>query len=143
MAQKPLREEHHVVRDVPYSRQLRDPETDEFQGILPDVFVPRPVDSDGLSTAWLECCTEAHTGSEFESARATFIAANRKVGGKAVIAKIQVGRINEAAAQSGRRLRVVSAPLPGYSCHASIRRLPTELDELHQALVSAVEILTP
>lgn len=121
-ARKALPKDDHVMRYVPKARQHRDPDTDEFLGLIPQAMELRDDDKGGLSVTWIE-----HFGAYGFAAKRDAAIAHREtlrtkhIGGEAVFATAQVQAIVDAGLRYSKSIRVVHDPVPGNSGHAEIR----------------------
>ena len=115
-----LPHDHHVARYVPYQRTRRD-EDDNVLGILAEAFRLRPGEQ-GLSVTWIE-----HFPGEWNEQLQAAVAAIRrtqKTGQKSAFAWGLVGRIHQACAAKGHRVRIIHVPEAQNGGHSEIRQLP-------------------
>jgi hypothetical protein len=127
------------MRFVPYKQQLRDPETDEFKGIVNTAFAIRPTDKGGLSLTWVE-----HYGAK--SAATYNIAASafrdslesKKLPIKAYFAVGQAGGARATSASHGKKIRLVHAPDGPNTGHVELRRFTDEDRQLLDTLAREV-----
>jgi hypothetical protein len=124
---RPLPGEDHVSRFVPYNRQHRDAETDEFLGITPGAMELSAEDKGGLSVTWIE-----HFGAFGRDAKRAAAAAYREslrskhIGPKGVFAAAQVNAVLEAGRSFEKQLRVVHDPVLGNPGHSEVRHFTDE-----------------
>ena len=129
----------HLMRFVPYKRQDRDAESDEFLGILNTAFRLGEKDEGGLSLTWVE-----HYGPK--SATTYGIAASRfrdslptqKIGAKSAFAIGQAGSIRAVSMQYGKAVRFVHAPDGPNTGHVELHRFTDDDLRLLDAL--AIEV---
>lgn len=123
------------MRFVPYKQQQRDPDTDEFMGILGAAFSVRESDQGGLSLTWIEHYGP-HEQSTVEIAASAFrdTLRDKKLGGKAYFAVGLAGLTREAAAQYGKQIRIVHAPDGPNTGHVELHRFSDEDRRLLDAL---------
>ena len=122
VARKAIPDEDHVSRFAPYSRQFRDPETDELIGLAAAACAIRESDEGGLSVNWIEYYGKYGTASKKSAAvafRSTL--SNQKLPPKGAFGYANVGRIRKSCEAVGRKVRVVHAPIEGNDGHAEIR----------------------
>ena len=136
MAKIAIPDSNHLMRFVPYTQQVRDPETDEFKGIANEAFRIRAHDRGGLSLTLVE-----HYGSK--SVQTYTIAATRfrdslpskKVGPKSYFAVGQAGKTRATAKAHGKVVRLVHAPDGSNTGHVELHRFTDEDRMLLDALV--------
>ncbi|MFK4004137.1 hypothetical protein [Qipengyuania sp. NPDC077563] len=135
VARKAIPDEDHVSRFAPYSRQFRDPETDELIGLAPAACAIREADKGGLSVNWIEFYGAFNAAAKKAAAigyRSTL--AKNKLPSKGAFGYANVGKLREVCALAGKKIRVVHAPVDGNDAHAEIRHFSDEdfglLDEL-------------
>jgi len=125
----------HMMRFVPYKQQQRDPDTDQFMGILGTAFSVREHDQGGLSLTWVE-----HYGPNVHSTVETAASAfrdtlqNKKLGGKSYFAIGLAGLTRETAAQYDKQIRIVHAPDGPNTGHVELHRFSDEDRRLLDAL---------
>jgi hypothetical protein len=131
----------HVMRFVPKGRQHRDPDTDEFIGLIPQAMQLRENDKGGLSVTWVEHFGAYGLAAKREAAiayRETL--RTRHIGREAVFASAQVQAIVDAGLRYSKGLVIVHDPVPGNPGHAEIRRFTD--DDLTLLDLLATEIFT-
>jgi hypothetical protein len=134
----PLPDEDRVVRNVPWTRLLKD-EDDNVLGFLPIAFELKPDETtpsgleQSLSVNWLEYFTEPATRIR-DCVWAMRKA--RKLGTKSAFAVGQVGSVKQVCLASGFKVRVIYEPEDGNPSHAGIRRLPPNDLSLMDALAT-------
>lgn len=127
------------MRWVRYQQQVRDPETDEFKGILGIAFHLRPEDKGGLSTTWVE-----HYGSKsnatYKIAGAHFRESlqSKKLGPKSYFAIGNVGATKAACISREKKIRIVHDPDGPNTGHSQIRQFSDDDMELLEALADEV-----
>ncbi len=130
---------HHLMRYVPYGHQLRDPETDEFKGVVNTAFSIRPSDDGGLSLTWVE-----HYGAKsivtYGIAASAFRDSleKRKLPTKAYFAIGEAGRTRAISKDHGKKVRLVHAPDGSNTGHVELHRFTDEDRRLLDALVLEV-----
>jgi hypothetical protein len=127
-----LADEHHVVRQVPYTRQIRN-ELDEFVGITHHAFT-LPESHDYLSVAWCEYFA-ATPDEQLQSAVAQLKTA-RGGGGKAVYWKCSVGEVRTRLAP--HEISAFHAPVENYECHAGLGEWPEDATLLETLAKDAI-----
>lgn len=125
----------HMMRFVPYKQQQRDPDTDEFMGILGTAFSVRESDKGGLSLTWLEHYGP-HERSTVEMAASAFrdTLREKKLGGKSYFAVGLAGLTRTTAAQYDKQIRIVHAPDGPNTGHVELHRFSDEDRRLLDAL---------
>jgi hypothetical protein len=132
-------ESDHLMRFVPKARQHRDPDTDEFKGILGVAFHIWPKDDGGLSTTWVE-----HYGAKSQStygeAASKFRDSlpSKKIGKQSYFAIGQVGNAKAACLTRGKKIRIVHAPDGPNTGHVELRQFSDEDQELLEILAEEV-----
>jgi hypothetical protein len=127
------------MRFVPYGQQLRDPDTDEFKGILGAAFAIRPADEGHISLTWVEfygeksLVTYSLAASHFRDSRES-----KKLQTKAAFAVGSVAETKAMALTFGKTIRVVHAPVENNGGHAELRRFSDEDRALLDALARDV-----
>ncbi len=131
----------HLMRHVPYSQQIRDPDDDSFRGIVAIAFSIRPTDEGGLSLTWVEhygpksLATYSYAASKFRDSLQS-----KRLGGKAFFAIGQAGVTRKTAAIYGKKIRLVHAPDGSNTGHVEVRRFSDEDRSLLDAL--ALDVFT-
>lgn len=129
------------MRFVPYKQQLRDPDTDQFKGIVNTAFSIRPSDKGGLSLTWVE-----HYGTKSVDTYGIAASAFRDslvskiLPTKAYFAIGGVGPTRATAANYGKHIRLVHAPDGPNTGHVEVRRFTDEDRRLLDAL--ALDVYT-
>jgi hypothetical protein len=129
----------HLMRYVPRGRQLRDPETDAFLGILGSAFNIRDEDRGGLSVTWIE-----HYGPKSEDTIRLAGTCYRdslpsgKLNRSACFSIGNAGAIREAGMARRNRLRLIPAPDGPNTGHVEIHRFSDEDKELLDTLAMDV-----
>lgn len=129
----------HLMRFVPHSQQVRDPDDDSFKGILGIAFSVRPSDNGGLSLTWVEHygaksqATYSIAASKFRDSRQT-----KKLGSKGYFAIGQAGAARSAAKTYKKQIRLVHAPDGPNTGHVEVRRFSDEDRSLLDALALEV-----
>lgn len=127
IARRALPDEDHIARFVPYSKQDRDPETDEFRGLSVAACKLRPDDDGGLSVNWIEKFGDYGTDAK----RAAAIAfretrTDKKLPPKAVFGYAKITEVKAAAQRFNKSVRVIWDPVPGNDGHALVRHFTDE-----------------
>jgi hypothetical protein len=124
MAPKKLNGSHRIVRQVPYSRQIRG-DNNEYLGVLYSAFTLRPSET-YLSVAWCEYFDlpvdqQARAAiSELRAARP-----DKKSTG------YWISEISEIQNKlSPHRIRALHEPIEGFESHAALRRWPEDQELL-------------
>lgn len=132
-------EEDHLMRLVPRTRQIRDPDDDSFIGISYSAFRLRDVDEGCLSTTWVEFYGPKTIASISKAGKCVRLSQkSEKIPASAYFAIGQVESLKVASLQYGRRVRVVHAPETCNPGHVEIRQLDDENLELLEVLASQV-----
>lgn len=112
------------MRFVPYNKQLRNPDNDEFLGILNIAFRLRESDKGGMSLTWIE-----HYGAKcldtYGVAAARFrdsLGEGKKLPGKGAFAIGQAGLCRQTAEVYGKQIRLVHAPDGPNTGHVEMHR---------------------
>lgn len=125
------------MRYVPYGQQWRDPESDEFLGILETAFRVRPSDDGGLSLTWVE-----HYGPKgpptFRIAASHFRDSGMNVGAKGAFAIGQAGQVRSVSLGYGKHVRIVHAPDGPNTGHVELHRFTDDDLRLLDALARDV-----
>lgn len=125
-----LDEEDHIIRQVPSSRQVLDPETRELLGVSHNAFTLKEGE-EYLSVAWLEYFDEDYP--ERLQRAVNQIRAQRSDRQSTVYWICQVSEVRRA--MNGHKFRAISEPIGDYKCHAALRRWPSD-DPLLELLAS-------
>ena len=142
MQRQLIPDEDHVVRYVPISRQARNPDGNLIGNGLVWSALQQRKDEKTVSVNWLEY----HKGSR--SNRLKLIKDELaksfppKSLSKALLAIGNVGVIKQACAEADNPVRVAHEPSNNSPSHAGIRRLPTDHDDLLDALAAEVFVDT-
>lgn len=137
----------HVVRYVSYSRQARD-EHDELVGNgLLSASLQQKRNETFVSVNWLEYHQKSApslSGDESLKLVRNDLASAfpPKPTSKALLAIGNVGQIKNICTAAGAPVRITHEPTQNNPSHAGIRQLPTEEDELLEALATEVFIDT-
>jgi hypothetical protein len=129
----------HLMRWIRYQQQVRDPETDEFRGILGIAFHIRPEDKGGLSTTWVEhygpksTATYKIAGEHFRDSLQS-----KKLGPKSYFAIGNAGAIKAACNARNKKIRIVQDPDGPNTGHCQIRQFSDDDMELLEALADEV-----
>jgi hypothetical protein len=129
MAVKPIPDDHHVVRFVPWAR-LRKDEDDNVIGVLGIAFRLRD-NEEYLSTTWAEFFDGTFPENIHCAVRA-IRASDLKVTTKSGFAIGQVGQI-KSCCSSGKQshaIRIVHERTDDNPAHAAVRRWPRDNDSL-------------
>lgn len=130
-AKKAVPDTDHVARFVPANKQDRDPDTDEYRGLLPTSFAIRDGDEGGLSVTWIEFFGGLTPGSKIAAACAFRESLpSKKLPSKGVFAYGRVLDVKATAQQYRKQVRVVHAPVDGNDGYAEIRHFTDEDLEL-------------
>jgi len=122
IARRAVPDEDHISRFVSKNKQERDPESDEFIGLTLAACEIRKDDEGGLSVTWIEHFGEYGKASK----RAAAIAyraglESQKLPPSGLFAYAQVQQVKSAAADYGKRIKVVWDPVDGNPGHAQVR----------------------
>lgn len=126
VARRALPDSHHVLRYVPQSKRVVDPDGN-LGGPAPTAFALRVDDAGGLSVTEIE-----HFGEMSAASRVSALAAHREslpsktVRSNALCAWAQIERIKAAALTYEKHVRVVHDPVEGNPGHAEIRHFTDE-----------------
>lgn len=132
---------HHLMRFVPYNQQIRNSETDAFEGIVGTAFRVRESDDGGLSVTWVE-----HYG---ENCLATLRVAacafrdslpSKRIGPKACFAIGEAGHAKQVSSARNKKIRLVHAPDGPNTGHVEIHRFSDDDLALLDAL--AMDVFT-
>lgn len=138
---KTIPDHNYLMRFVPYKQQLRDPETDEFLGIVNTAFSLRPSDKGGISLTWVEYYGQkgsATYGIAASAFRDTL--ESKRLSSKVYFAIGNAGKTRETAANYGKRVRLVHAPDGANKGHVELRRFTDDDRRLLDAFVMEVYI---
>ncbi|GFZ89578.1 hypothetical protein GCM10019071_19420 [Sphingobium fuliginis] len=127
------------MRLAPYSKQLRDAETNEFLGILDIAFQIRPEDKGGLSCTWVEHYGEKSHATLSVAARAYRDSLpSKKIGNTAYFAMGTAGQVRSKSAEYGKQIRIVHAPDGPNTGHVELHQFSDEDRRLLDALAREV-----
>jgi hypothetical protein len=127
-----LTDEHHIVRQVPWARQLRG-DLDEFLGITHHAFTLRESHK-YLSVAWCEYFSAAPI-EQLQLAISQLQKA-RRGGAKAVYWKCSVGEVRARLAP--HVISAFHAPIADYECHAGLGDWPEDATLLEALAKDAI-----
>ena len=133
MAITPIPSEHSVLRCVPWSKLKKD-EDDHVLGFEYTAFVRK--NEAGLSCTWIDFFDDVSGDNITLAVQAT--RRNISVGGKAVFAIGNVGRIIEANKERGYKIRIVHAPEDENPAHSEVLRLTRDDIELLDYLAAEI-----
>ncbi|MFA6118063.1 MAG: hypothetical protein WC729_29020 [Sphingomonas sp.] len=127
------------MRYVPYGRQIRDPDTDQFQGISLTAFELRDDDKGGMSVTWVEHYGPKQ-GTTYDAAAACFRDSldKKKLAPKAAFAIGNAGATRAVAKEHKKQIRLVHAPDGTNTGHVEIRKFSDEDYALLEALARDV-----
>lgn len=130
-----LPETNHVIRHVT-SGKLRRDDARNILGVRWDGLQPKA--HEGLSVNWLEF----HDGAMVDKVKAAFdlMSSKRNFKRGDVLAKMNVGTTRHAAESSGKKIRVVYAPIDGNHGHAEIRNMPSEDEGFLDIIASTIQV---
>lgn len=123
------------MRFVPLKEQLRNPDTNAFEGILNTAFKIRPCDDGGLSVTWVE-----HYGAKNQNTYSIAGAAfrdslnSKKLPKSGYFAIGNVKKCRDTAAIYDKKIRIVVEPEGTNTGHVTIRRFSDEDRSLLDAL---------
>ncbi len=130
-----LRDEHHVVRVVPFGK-LRLDEHNEPIGVNYTAFLRRE-DEDGLSVTALEYFA-APLQAQITAAVQALRASNFKPSPKSGFVIGNVKAIRETCAACNHKIRIIHSPEQDNAAHAEVRQLPRDdLNLLEQLAAGA------
>jgi hypothetical protein len=129
----------HLMRFAPMGRQLRDPETHEFKGILGIAFHVWPKDRGGLSTTWVEHYgPKCHATYGLAASKFRDSLGSKKLPIQGYFAIGQVKQAKEAFIARGKKIRVVHAPDGPNTGHVELRSFSDKDQELLEILAEEV-----
>lgn len=130
-----LRDEHHVIRVVPFGK-LRLDEHNEPIGVNYTAFLRRE-DEDGLSVTALEYFA-APRQAQIVAAVQAIRASEFKPSPKSGFAIGNVGAIRQTCAARNRKVRIIHAPEEDNAAHSEIRQMPRDDLDLLELLAVGV-----
>lgn len=131
MPETKLADEHRVVRQVPFSKQIRD-EANQLLGVRYDAFLLREGEK-YLSVAW---CEYFNDDPEAQAIKAIGqLRASRSDRKSTAYWISSVGSIRGVLAPHA--IRAIHEPLDGFECHAALRRWPEEAELLEKLALEA------
>lgn len=127
---KDIPEEDHVVRYVPFSKQIII--NDEVVGLYPHAFTLREVEKAGekISVSWLEYFGSPAAVQLTKIKEALANGMNRgKLGANALLAIGNTGQIKSVCSAFEKPVRIAYSPSSSNPAHSTINHLP--IDDMH------------
>lgn len=128
--------EHHVIRNVPWTRLRKDDaDPEKVIGVLGDAFKLRDADDGVLSSTWVEYFAGSQN-EKIENAIKAMRASNLEIKTKSGFVFGEVQAIAAIANEKGYKIRVLHEPEDDNKAHVAMRRWPSEDMELFELLAA-------